>query len=160
MAIFCEDIRVEQKETITLVGILPDHITVSNPPNASGQVSEPDPKHGMLSRLGIYVRIAFDPDLKVDEPVIFLTVPGQEATKLGVISASVVKKAKDEARARGNILAGVIFRAVAHNFQFKQLGQMKVEVELQPGKERHLAGAVNFSANDPLTSSNEKQQPS
>ena len=74
--------------------------------------------------------------------------------KIGEIAADVVSKARREAKERGNLLAGVVFRGVFERFQLKNMGMMKLEIIL--GKETYLAAALKFQA----TSSNESEQPS
>lgn len=145
MAIFCEDIRVEENEILTLIGILPDHIIVANPPDKDGRAAVPNPslQHKMLSRFCVYARIGFDPDFDLEEPKFSLTLPHGEILNLGSVGADVVEKAKRNAKKNGNPLAGVIFRAAFGQFQFKELGILKLEVKI--GRRTYLAGALNFT---------------
>jgi hypothetical protein len=154
MALFCEDIRDEANGILTLVGILPDHINVANPPDKDGNAPIPDPaaQHKNLSRFSVYARIGFDPDYDLGEPVFTLKLPHGEILALGTVTADVVTKAKREAKERGTPLAGIVFRVAFGSFPLKKLGVAKLEVKI--GKRTILAGALNFTAeNQKATSS-------
>jgi hypothetical protein len=153
MALFCEDIREEKNDTVTLIGILPDTVNVGEPPNpANGPISG-DSSARALTKLGIYTRVNFDPRKEIKEIDIRLILPNEQAIDLGKIGADVIKKSKDEAIARGNPLAGVIGRAVAAGFQIPKFGVVKLEVTID-GK-AHLGAALNFRKAPEVTSSND-----
>jgi hypothetical protein len=148
IAIFCEDIRVEVGGIVSLIGILPDHIQVETAGELQKRADGETNEARALPKLGIYVRIAFDPDTDLEPPQVLLSIDGDEPVRLGEIPAETVQKARKEAKSRGNLLAGVIFRAKTTGFRIPKLGVARVDVKI--GKTTHLAGALNFTP--PLTS--------
>jgi hypothetical protein len=138
MALFCEDIREEKGDIVTLVGILPDFVKVEEA-SPSGVTEGQSAK--FLSKLCIYLRINFDPTVDLGTPQVGLTMPNGERIMLGSIGADVVEKAKSQAKEQGNLLAGVISRVVLAGFRPPK-GVVKVEVEISG--ETTLAGVVNF----------------
>lgn len=146
MALFCEDIREEKGDVVTLVGILPDNVAVEDPsPGSEGRKS--------LSKLCIYIRISFDPETEIGTPLLWLIMPDGTRIQMGQIESALGEKSRSESRTRGNILAGVIARITAGGFQ-PQHGSHKVEVEIL-GK-TYLAAAITFNrpgaiASEPLS---------
>lgn len=139
MALFCEDIREEKGEVVTLVGVLPDTLNLE-----TGEGATIEPGQKFLAKLCLYVRINFDPDFPLKPPHIRLVLPKEEILSVGEIGADVVEKAKSDAKARGHLLAGVISRAVLIGFRPPD-GTAKVEVEING--ETYLAGALTFMLN-------------
>jgi hypothetical protein len=140
IALFCEDIREEQNSIVTLVGVMPDNINVAQPGDRQGNVISS--KH--LSKLCIYVRINFDPSAMYQSGRLRLILPNETTHDLGEIDAATMQKARNNAVAKGNALAGLITRAVLVGFTLPKLGVMKVEVTLDD--QIFLAGALNFVA--------------
>ena len=140
MALFCEDIREEKSGTFTLISILPDNVTVAKP--TSERDDSKGIQHRALSRICVYVRINFDPNYDLPDPSMRLVSPDGNIMELGNIGAEVIARARDEAKARGNTLAGVIFRATFERFQVQKSGA--VTLEIQFGDEVQIAGALNF----------------
>lgn len=140
MALFCEDIREEKSGTFTLISILPDNVTVAKPTNERDD-SRSIP-HRALSRICVYVRINFDPNYDLPDPSMRLVSLDGNIIELGNIGTDVIARARDEAKARGNTLAGVIFRAIFERFQVHKSGA--VTLEIQFGDEVQIAGALNF----------------
>jgi len=138
MALFCEDIREEKREIVTLVGILPDSVNVSIPSKSDPRRADPP-----LLKLAMYVRINFDPDLDLGTPKIRLVMPNGEKVELGTIKSEVVSVAREKAKEHGNPLAGVISRATMTPFRVpKGGGVMRLEVLINDVE--HMAGALNF----------------
>jgi hypothetical protein len=147
MAVFCEDIREEKNGMFTLVGILPDHVNVANPPGEDGTTPPPtDQKYKTLNKVHVYARIAFDPDYDIGEPEFFLVMPHGEPQSLGKVSPETVAKAKDGARKRSNPLAGIIFRVAFGEMRFTKLGVMRVELKMAGALAAFLAISARFSA--------------
>ena len=137
MALFCEDIREEKNDIVTLIGILPDTVNVEAPPSESpAQITK------LLSKLCIYVRINFDPTMELGTAQIWLAMPEGERLALGEIGSDIAEKSQQEATARGNLLAGVVSRVVLAGFQPPK-GAVKVEVSVKG--ETHVAGAITFN---------------
>jgi hypothetical protein len=157
MALFCEDIREEKDEVITLVGIIPDTVNVATSRKERSGLTAIGVDTRVLAKLCMYVRINFDPDYELPEPKIRLIQPDNVSIELGTIDAATVQKARSDAKSKGNLLAGVISRVTLGGFKLPRTGTLKLEVQLE--KEVHLAGALNFQAKPPA-SSNDSQQPS
>src|ERR1700710_2233278 len=107
MAIFCEDIREEVGGSVTLVGVLPDNINVGK--FSPTEVPVAHSVNRMLSKLCIYARLHFDPDMDVGDPKLRLTGLG-EPIELGTAGEDVINKTRSDAKEKGNIHAGVVFR--------------------------------------------------
>lgn len=139
IALFCEDIREEKNELITLVGIYPDNVNVAPlqgmlVPEGSGRV---------IARLFVYLRFHFDFDADLPPYAVRIVAPGDHVTHLGNIDASVVSKAKGDAKSKGLAFAGVTLRAGLLNFGIMQPGLMKLEI--QHGDEIQTVGGIQFS---------------
>lgn len=139
VAIFCEDIRQELTGQVTLVGIMPDTIRISQIPT-------------LVPRLSVYVRV-------------HITVPEQpneiSAKLVGANSApfpplnwkkDAIEKAFTDLRAKKVPFAGFVARSSAALFPIHQEGLLSVIVSID-GKE-YTAGAINI-----ITSPNASVQP-
>jgi hypothetical protein len=149
MALFCEDIREEKNDIVTLVGVLPDTLNVVSTSN-SDSVS-------ILSKLCIYIRINFDPELDIGEPAVRLLLPEGEVLSLGNIGAEIVSKARTQAKEKGNPLAGVITRVVLAPFRPPRGGVVILEVVLN--SVAHIVGALNFIVQTEAVTSSNVEQP-
>lgn len=140
LALFCEDIREEKDDIVTLIGIMPDivNLEVGNVRPDSGGTKR------MLSKLAIYTRINFDPDLDVGLPEATLIVTNQEPIKLGNVDDNLVNKAKSEAKAKGALLAGIVVRATIWRFSPPENDSIRVEIDIKGQK--YLAGALRFQS--------------
>ncbi|MCW5729514.1 MAG: hypothetical protein KIT20_02055 [Alphaproteobacteria bacterium] len=138
MALFCEDIREEKNDQVTLVGLFPDTVQVDMLPNgiAEGQAVR------FMAKLCVYVRINFDPGTDIGEPQVWLSLPDGGRLSLGTIGADVVAKSRSESEAKDTLLAGVISRVVLGGFRPPQ-GTIRVEVDVKGTT--HLAGAMKFN---------------
>jgi hypothetical protein len=149
MAVFCEDIREEKGGTLSLIGVVPDNINISNPPNEPG-VMNFDATVRMLSKLCIYIRINFDPEYDLPEAKFRLILPNNDQMDLGGIDPVTIKRAQQQAKDKGNPLAGVIGRIILAGFRIPSAGLLKLEVILD--KEIYLGGALNFQLTNPPSS--------
>ena len=127
--LICEDIRTEKSGQETLVGIFPDNINVPAFP-------------GVVSKLAIYVRVHVDPAFDSGPIKIRLIIPGGEEHDLPELSEEFIKKARDQALAKGSPIAGMISRAIVAPLQIASPGRLIVMVNVQ-GKEFPCA-ALNF----------------
>lgn len=139
MALFCEDIREEKDGIVSLMGILPDNLSLS--PLPTGTITPGDATARFLGKLCIYTRINFDPTYELPEAELRLVLPNQEVIPLGKIETATINQAKSEATTKGIPLAGVISRAVMAGFR-APIGVVRLEVIV--GQETHVAGAVVF----------------
>jgi len=140
MAFFCEDIREEKGDIFTLIGILPDTVRLQE--QGSGVVESGEPVRLLLPRLCIYVRINFDPAMDLGPTDISLVLPSGERLAIGRVGQDIIDRSRTEAKARGNLLSGVVSRAVIGGFRPPE-GAIKVEVNIQG--DIYLAGALMFS---------------
>lgn len=150
LALFCEDIREEKDNVLTLIGIMPDNVNLENPSNTP---PEGGGTKRMLSKLSIYTRINFDPNLDIGVPEVCLVLPNNEIINMGNIDPTLVAKAQAEAQEKGALLAGIISRAAIWGFAPPENESIKVEVTING--EKYLAGALRFQSPQSATSSTE-----
>jgi len=156
VALFCQDIREEKDEVVSLIGILPDNLqTPKMVPDAQGVIRS---TARMLSSLHIYLRINFDPDFDLPEAYMRIVLPTEEVIEIGKIPGDVIAKARSQAKETGLPLAGVISRLGIGSFAMPKPGLLRLEVVL--GDEIHLAGIQNFKILGEVTSSSDSAQPS
>lgn len=153
MAVFCEDIREEKAETVSLIGVLPDHMIINKPDEVGGVRPGSPPR--MLTKIGVYGRINFDPNFDLPPPRMALTMPDGQVLNFPPMTEELVSKAKREAKEKGNPLAGLVIHGVIPALP-AALGILKLEISV--GEETYLAGAINFAA--PAISSSETVPPS
>lgn len=143
MALFCEDIREENGGVFTLVGILPDNVNISAVNADQSTIPKIPSSIRVLGKLCIWIRINFAPDYEVGEALIRMVTGDGEQHNLGSVRKATIDEAREKAKARGNLLAGVISRVVLGNFDFsKAIGPLKLEVDLND--ETYLAGTLNI----------------
>jgi hypothetical protein len=140
VALFCEDIRDEQGPKKSLMGVLPDNLTVPETP-------------GALPKLGIYVRINLDPSTKdVGEIAVKLRFADGTENSLGGFDADTVKRSLLDARSKGAPWCGFVLTALAIPFPVTNSGQI-LAVALV-GDEEVVCGGLNILLEPP------KQKPS
>lgn len=140
VALFCQDIREEKDNVVSLIGILPDNLlTPKIAADAQGFVRS---SLRVLSSLHIYLRINFDPDFDLPEAQMRIVLPTDEIVEVGKISSDVIAQSRSQAKEAGLPMAGVLSRLGIGGFAMPKPGLLKFEVVL--GDEVHLAGALNF----------------
>lgn len=148
IALFCEDIREERDQVLSVIGILPDNIniepSVSATPSQGVVVVDSAPRH--LSKICVYVRINFDPDYEMPDIQMRLVFPDGVNIPVGAIGREVISKAKSQAKERGHPLAGVIGRLVMNKFDFSKSGVVKFEALI--GEDTHIGGAITIRRRD------------
>jgi hypothetical protein len=133
--LFCEDIREEKSGQHSLVGILPDNLSVPHLP-------------GVIPKLGVYARCHVDPEADVGSISLKLRFPDGEETAFGSFGAEKVKEVQSESKAKGTPFAGFIMVTVLGMLKLPKPGRVLGIVSI--GGKDIVAGAVNF-----LTSSDE-----
>ena len=141
VGLFCEDLRDEKDDVVTLLGIIPDDVQVMSAREDSAKNKTIATR--ILSKLCLYVRINFDPTYNLPEPSLRLVMADGAVLPLGSVDLETVKKSKDAAIKLGLPLAGVLMKVAISGFQPK-LGLLKAEVIL--GDDVHLAAALSFRA--------------
>jgi hypothetical protein len=160
MVLFCEDIREEKGDLVTLVGILPDNVGLTAiEVSDDKQLAAVKPSEKVLSKLCIYVRLNFDPDFDLGAVKVRLALPDGVFVELGSIEEKTVGKARVEAKKNGSPLAGVISRVVMGGFRPPRTGGV-LKVEVQVRDEFRLGGFLNFQSKESSTSSNAAELPS
>jgi hypothetical protein len=137
MGLFCEDIREEKNEIITLVGLMPDNVNVAD-------AGAPQPgMRKIIPKVCVYLRLNFEPHQTLGVASVRLVMPNGEKVPLGAIDAALMEKSRLQALEKGNALAGVTFRAVMGGLFLGEAGKLKLEVDLD--EETYLAAALNLT---------------
>jgi hypothetical protein len=141
-ALFCEDIRQEKNGQHSLVGILPDNITVEGLP-------------GLAPKLGVYIRTNLDPNADLVPVSYRLVLPDGSVPVTDEVKQEVLEKAKADAIRDDSPFAGLVSRVVISPFPLEHTGRIRLLVRV--GEDEILAGSINVRL---ATSSSEKPQPS
>jgi hypothetical protein len=134
LGLFCEDIREEQSGIETLVGILPDNISVPSVP-------------GMMPKLCVYVRINFPPSFQMQPGTIVLRFPDGVEAPVGDLSDELIATARENTIAEGGLLAGIKSRATLSGLTFKEAGRLHLIAKL--GDKEYLCGSLNIKVANP-----------
>lgn len=159
IGLFCEDIRVESGDVLTLVGLIPDNINMQRlptPEKGKGPIALGEGK--VISNLCVYARANFEPNDPVNEITLNLVFPDERRMPLGGASADVIQRSKLQAKEKGNPLAGVIMRAQMQGFSLPGPGMVRLEAVID--SEVRLLAALNFKLAEKTTSSSEPAPPS
>lgn len=152
IGLFCEDIREERNGAITLIGIMPDNANTEVVPISATGEARSGPHVTVLSKICFYVRLNFDLDLDLPEAEIRLVPFGADPITMGKLDREVIQRARTEAKAKGNFMAGLITRGVLGGYPMPKDGWMKIEVVFP--KEIILASVIYFKPkSDTSTSS-------
>lgn len=110
---FCEDIRQEASGQVSIVGILPDNITVPPQPKDTALV---------LPKLGLYVRLRFGLDDDLGIISLDLVFPDGERRRHSEIPEELITRAKKQAREQGLPTAGLFHQSVFEGFHTSKAG--------------------------------------
>lgn len=144
VALFCDSVRRENGGSDTLVGVMPDNISIQQIP-------------AMLPRLSLYVRIQFDPQAELSPVSLEISAPDGKSIVLGTLDREIFDAARRNAIEGGKPYAGVIARTEMSPFQVLTPGRVDAIVKTAAGD--LLAGHLTFQAVN-LSSSNETPPPS
>jgi hypothetical protein len=132
--LFCEDIREEVNGSHTIVGVMPDNITLAGPPAKDAGSSLLFPK------MGIYLRINLDVSHRPEGAITARAVfPGIPEVSLGELGSDAIEKAFADAVAKNFPVVGVVFKAVLSPVQFKESGLAQAFVKVE---EKESLGAM------------------
>lgn len=129
IALFCEDIRREERKTETLVGILPDRIAIPVFPAA-------------FPKLGVYVRInLFNYD---KPPSVLVRLMNGDETELHryTVDPNTVEDAIRESREMDVDYAGIISRTLRVPFEMQKATLIRAMVTVDDTEQ--LAGAMRI----------------
>lgn len=135
---FCEDIREEKTGQITLIGILPDNISVPPIP-----ANAPDGARARMPKLAVYIRIHISPDENVRSMATKLVLSGGDEISLGEIDAAVIAQAKKEATDAGLPVAGIVHHAIMQGFAIPTPPERLTGILTVDGR-NHTFGALRF----------------
>ena len=135
VAIFCEDIREEAGGTHTIIGVMPDNISLPQPDTKTGQ-------QVMLGRLGIYIRVNLNPTTTPCSVRSRLTMAGGKDIPLGDMDIASVERAIADSNSRGFPMVGFIFKAMLAPFPIPAFGLAKAIVTI--GEDEIVCGIINF----------------
>lgn len=142
MGFFCEDIREEKNDIITLVGLIPD--------NAGGVPQGPPAQPGATAiwpKVCMFMRINFEPQTPITTASMHLVMPNGRQ-KLAEVDTDFIDNARRKAIDRGNPLAGIIFRATAAALPLSS-GVIRLEADIDG--ETYLAAALNVIVPSPAS---------
>jgi hypothetical protein len=132
VALFCESVREETGGTQTIVGVLPDNLSIERVPVA-------------LPKLSIYIRISVDPMAGDPGPLALRIVfPNGEEKELQDIDRQAILSAVADAKTKEAPLAGLLTFVTIPNFPVHHFGRVKVILRTQTGDT--ICGALNFQA--------------
>ena len=128
ICLFCEDLREEKKGTDTLIGILPDNITIAEAP-------------AMFTKLALYARIQAPTEKPPSSVSLRLELPGGETVDLGEMPVDKITKAVETARREGAPYIGLILKAIMTGITVDSSGRLSAIAHLDG--EEYLAGTLN-----------------
>lgn len=129
IALFCEDIREERNGGTSLVGVTSDNIGVPAFP-------------GSMPKLGIFIRLNFNPDDQLKNIMPRLTFPDGHSVDFNSVGEAEIERAKREAIEKDSPLAGIVFRLLALNFGVPSKGRLLLDLVIDG--EPQLCGSLNF----------------
>jgi hypothetical protein len=133
VALFCEDIREEKKETHTVVGVFGDIIVVPGFP-------------GAMPKFGVYIRINIPVDNDPCKFDIFFNYPNGERVLAVTVEQSLVASTIADAKKTNNPIAGIVSHLVASPFPITEDG--RICIEIQWDEKKRIIGGVNFALGD------------
>ncbi len=129
VALFCEDVRVEQTGQETLVGVLPDNINVAAIP-------------GIMPKLATYVRCNFSKDFSLKNLRIKMLSPNGDILFDNIVEQAIIQQAMQESRDNGSPIYSIKSFAIFSAFNIAAVGYYNV-VSIVNDKE-HVSGAIRF----------------
>jgi hypothetical protein len=136
VGLFCEDIREERSGSNSIVGILPDNLSLSHIP-------------GVLPKLCVYIRINIGLDRDPRPIVTYLILPNGETTAKRPLDDALIEKTRKRAKKDGSLFAGFISRIVMTPFPVEMAGRIQCLVTI--GDTEYLCGALNLREQAELT---------
>jgi hypothetical protein len=128
LGLFCESVREESGGTHTIVGILPDNMTLQKVP-------------GALPKLSLYVRILLEPGVDPGPLSIWLSFPNGEKREIQKVDPKLIEATQRTAKDEGAPLVGVIAHAAFP--QFPVPGYGRISALLRTTNEEIVCGFLN-----------------
>lgn len=139
LTLFAEDAREELRGQTSLIGILPDNLTVPQVP-------------GALAKLAIYTRIHIPIDVEPEPISVFLRFPDQPEQSeqlLGEFGAEMIRQTREEAMSSMSSYYGLVSQATASPFPVVQAGRILIAV--RSGTAEQISGYLRFISAEPGT---------
>jgi hypothetical protein len=128
IGIFCEDVRDEVGGTHSIVGVLPDNVSIGSLP-------------GMIPRLGIYIRIQLVKDANPKTLKARVKLPSGAVHEIADFS-QLIEPVKEQAEKNNLPFAGLIAKGILSPVPITQGGRIKAIVEID-GTE-YICGVLNL----------------
>jgi hypothetical protein len=143
---FCEDIREEKSGQDMLIGIIPDHVGLSEIPGSMGKVA-------------LYVRVHLDATGPRPKRITSrLIAPNAEEVKLPDWTTDTIDRAFSDAATNGMPLVGLLMKAVVGSLHVAQGGIFKAVIDVD-GTEYVAANLRVFAGTPPTASQPPASQP-
>ena len=129
VGVFCDDVRLEATDQITLVGILSDYMSVPGTP-------------GALAKLGFYARVHSPVDLDPRPITLNVKLPNGERQEIGTVDDAAVLQNMADSKASGLPFCGYIFHGVFSPFPVPHEG--RVELIVAAAGQEFTAATLTF----------------
>ncbi len=140
VGVFCEDIREETRNLISLMGIMPDNINVPKIP-------------GRFPRLGVYARVHVNADATdIGEIKLRLRFPDGSEDSMEGFTRDVIRAEQTKAKATGKPFAGFGIQMMTTGLPIKSEGLLQLIVSV--GSEETVAAMLYVK-----TTSTSSEQP-
>lgn len=126
--LFCESVREEAGGTHSIVGILPDNMTLQKVPVA-------------LPKLSLYVRIVVEAGANPGPLAVWIEFPNGEKREIQKIDQQVVESSRASVAEAGGPLVGFIAHAAFPQFPVTAYGRITALV--RAGDEEMICGFLN-----------------
>lgn len=132
--IFCDDIREEVGNRVTIVGVMSDAVYLDTVP-------------AILPKFGIYARIRLPIDYAAKNILFRILEPSGAGNAIGLFDADMIEKSRQDAIAARLPDMSFVVRAVAVPFQINVEGFAKIEIDID--SKTIEAGELRFSVGSP-----------
>jgi hypothetical protein len=137
VALFCEDIREEQQGTSTIVGVLPDNLSVGSGP-------------GFLPKLAIYLRIQIDHAVTVSTIRARIIFSDGRELEMAPFDLGSFEAAKKESIQNSIPYTGLVAKAIISPVSIQESG--RIEVIMAVNGEEFVCGMLRLIISDPAPS--------
>ena len=139
IGLFCEDVRQEKSEQVTLIGVMPDNLNIGTPPPSTDENAI---IQGMLPKIALYVRVQLEPEDDPGEIQIRLILPNGEVSEIAKFSAEFIETSKKQAKENNTPIAGLISYMVFLGFRVSGPGQILAVLDSKYG--RQICAVLNL----------------
>jgi hypothetical protein len=127
VGLFCEDIREEVSGSHTIIGVMPDNITLAVPPSNEAAGSSL-----LFPKMGVYLRVHLEPSHRPAGAISArVSIPGIPDLSLGELGPDAIEKAFADSVVKKFPLVGIIFKAVLSPLQITEPGLATAFVKIE-----------------------------